>query len=240
MISRHLRFSALGILLSCSALIGREVDALIQPFLSVVISAPVRGAISEMEVREGDTVAQAQVLARLDSVLEELEVDRTGKIFERKQFDNEGTAKLFADNMTSADEALEKRIEADIAKIDNKKAMRELELRNIRAPMPGIVVKRLFEKGEWVEAGDDIFEMVSMDEVYAEMLLDAVESFELKVGQKLSVRIPVAGGESVFEGKIDYIAPVVDASSGLVRIKVLLPNADHRIRPGLRGKALLP
>lgn len=230
----------MGIFLASSALIGREVDALIQPFLSVVISAPVRGAIGTMEVREGDTVEKGQVLARMEAALEELEVDRSAKIYERKQFDNEGTAKLFADNMTSADEALEKRIEADIAKIDNEKAIRELELKIIRAPMPGIVVNRLIEAGEWVEPGVEIFEMVSMDQVYAEILLEATESFSLKVGQKLAVRVPVPEGEGIFEGKIDYIAPVVDASSGLVRIKVLLPNPGHKIRPGLRGKAILP
>lgn len=231
---------SLGFLLCAGALCGREVDALIQPFRFITINAPVRGAISSMEVREGDAVSQGHVLARLDAELEELEVDRTAKIYERKQFDNEGTAQLFADKMTSADEALEKRIEADIAKIDNDKALRELERRLIRAPMAGIVTNRMMEEGEWVESGDPIFEMVSMDQVYAEMLLDAIDSFSLKKGQTLSVRIPVSEGEDVFEGKIEYIAPVVDASSGLVRIKILLPNADHRIRPGLRGKVILP
>lgn len=214
-------------------------DSLILAYREITISAPVRGSLETIQAGEGEIVPAGATLATLESSLERLEVDRTQRIFERKEFDHQATQKLFEEKMTSADEALEKRIEANIASIDHDKAQAELKLKSIRAPLDGIVVTRHKEVGEWVEPGQPLFDLVSIDQVYAQLLLPAEQAFRLAKGQSMAVFIPELPAPNRFTGVIDFIAPVVDASSNLVRVKILLPNPDRRIRPGLRGEVLL-
>jgi multidrug efflux pump subunit AcrA (membrane-fusion protein) len=49
------------------------------------------------------------------------------------------------------------------------------------------------------------------------------------------VKIELDGGQTV-SGKICFISPVVDAASGLAKVKVIFENADGKIRPGLAAK----
>ncbi len=219
---------------------GKTVDALILPYKEIVISSPVKGLVAKFLVREGALVKEDDLLVQLNAEVEQLEVERTGKVWERKNFDHEGTAKLFAENMTSAEEALEKKIEADVALLEHRKARSELELKFIRAPMNGIIVRQHREDGEWVEQGQPIFDMVNIEKVYAQLLLTPEEAFPLRVGQTLSIELPELKTLTAFSGEIDFISPVVDASSNLIRVKVIIDNPDGTIRAGLRGKALLP
>jgi multidrug efflux pump subunit AcrA (membrane-fusion protein) len=59
---------------------------------------------------------------------------------------------------------------------------------------------------------------------------------ELQQGNEVPVRFaePI---NAKFTGKIDFIAPNIDASSGLLRVKVLIENPEHIIKAGLKGTA---
>ncbi|MDX2109144.1 MAG: efflux RND transporter periplasmic adaptor subunit [Verrucomicrobiota bacterium] len=223
-----------------SNLAATETDAIILPYYSVVISASSRGQIEAFLVKEGSVVKRGDLLASLDADLESYEAEQRAKDFERKQFAHLGTAKLFSENLTSAEEALTKKMEAGIAEIEHKKAVKVLEMKSIKAPLDGVIVRSLHEVGEWVEPGTELFDLVSIDKVYAQLLLLPEEAFKLKAGQLITVKLPELEGAPSFTGPVDFIAPVVDASSNLVRVKVLLDNADGRIRAGLRGLVQLP
>jgi multidrug efflux pump subunit AcrA (membrane-fusion protein) len=56
------------------------------------------------------------------------------------------------------------------------------------------------------------------------------------VDQPISVRIPEMKGTSVV-GKIAFIDPRIDATSGLFRVKVLLDNPDRKIKAGMKAVA---
>ena len=43
-----------------------------------------------------------------------------------------------------------------------------------------------------------------------------------------------------FMGKVNFIAPVIDPSSGDFRMKILVDNPDHALRSGLGATGLLP
>jgi multidrug efflux pump subunit AcrA (membrane-fusion protein) len=37
-------------------------------------------------------------------------------------------------------------------------------------------------------------------------------------------------------GRVTFVSPVIDAASSLVEVRVQFPNADRRIRPGVKGR----
>lgn len=216
------------------------VDALVKPYRDVSISTPVAGILAQVAVHEGDVVKQGDVLGALESDTERVEVERLAKVLEKRRFDDAGTAKLFATKVVSEDEAVEKRIEREIAELQHRRAVTELEQKTLRAPLAGIVVALHFEAGEWLDPGAVVFEIVDIDQVYAELLVTPEEALGLKTGAPVTATFHLLGDAGRMGGVVEFIDPRVDASSGLMRIKVLLANPDHRLRPGYRGVVELP
>ena len=58
----------------------------------------------------------------------------------------------------------------------------------------------------------------------------------MKVDQIVPVRF--AGvSEKKFDGKVVFVSPMLDAGSVSFRVKVLIDNPGHAIKPGMRGSA---
>jgi multidrug efflux pump subunit AcrA (membrane-fusion protein) len=79
-------------------------------------------------------------------------------------------------------------------------------------------------------------DIVNIDEVYVQFYLDPKLMNAVKVDQSIPVRFPVIGNRK-FDAKVAFIDPRIDATSGLFRVKLLIPNPGHVIKPGMRGVA---
>lgn len=231
------RLLACALALHASAAIER--DGVVLPFKEVRVSAAVPGTLNTVLVKEGDTVEAAQPLAQMEAKQQQLEVDRLTKILEKRRFDFDGLDALLKDSMTSKDQAMQARIELEIAELDQRRAQAELEKRTLRSPLAGLVVSVRFESGEWVEPGAVVAEVVDIRSVYAQLLLTAEEAGAVRLGLDVELTFPAMPGFTA-RGKVDFIDPRVDPSSGLQRVKVLVGNGDGAIRPGLQCVARLP
>lgn len=217
-----------------------KVDGLVLPFQQVSISCRIAGQIETIAVKEGDSVAAGATLAQLHRAEEELEVLRTASLVQVKEYDAQGTAELARKNMARKDEAMEKNAERDIALLQAKLAQVALERKLIKSPLGGVVVAKRKEPGEWVEPGDVVFEVVSFDQVFVQILLNFEATLPLALGAEVQVELPQLPKDNLVTGKVDFIDPRVDAASGYQRVKILLPNPDRRILPGTRAFVVLP
>jgi len=191
-------------------------------------------------VREGAIVQQGDPLGSLEHKEEMLDALRFEKILEKRQSDYEATAQLFREGVVSDEEALEKRIEKEIADIQLRRAQAALERRMLHAPLTGLVVARMHEPGEWVDPGTVVLEVIDVERVYAQLMLDADQSARVELGQEVPLVFPTLSGLDQVVGTIDFIDPRIDASSGLLRVRVLVENSKRRLPTGLSGIAHLP
>ena len=60
----------------------------------------------------------------------------------------------------------------------------------------------------------------------------------LKTGQKASLTV-AAWRDREFRGKVDLIDPVVDPDTRTVAIRLVAPNPDHRLQPGMFARVSL-
>jgi len=240
-LSRALRITllTLGGLATLSAAPTR-FEGLILPFKEVVVSSPVQSTLTELPFKEGDTVKAGDVLARLYSRIEELDMLRAKAALQKKEFDNKSAANLFADKIISEDEALKNKIELDLARLQFEQAEELFRLRTITAPISGLIVERSREVGETLTASQPLIRLVDISRLYVQFYVRAEDAGALRVGQTLDVRCPVADAKRVFQGTVDFIDPRVDAASGLMRVKILLDNKDAAIKPGLRAEVTPP
>lgn len=209
-------------------------EGVLLPFREVTVSAAVQGILAAVNVREGDIVATDTLLATLIDRVEAAEVDRFAKVLEQKEFAAQGTQNLFRDQVVSEGEAIEKRIERDIAKLQHHIALEQLDRRKIRSPIDGIVVEKKKEAGEAVDANEPVFHLVDISRVYLQVFVESTAALKLKVGQPVAVIFPEYQTQT-HRGVIDFIDPRIDGASGLVRVKVLIDNADRKLIAGMRG-----
>lgn len=219
----------------CLPALLSAAEGVLLPYREVTVSSAVQGILATVNVREGDTVATGALLATLIDRVESAEVDRFAKVLEQKEFAAQGTQNLFRDQVVSEGEAIEKRIERDIAKLQHQVALEQLDRRKIRSPIDGVVVEKKKEAGEAVDMNEAVFHLVDISRVYLQVFIDASEALKLKAGQAATVSFPDYEAKAP-TGTIDFIDPRIDGASGLVRIKILIDNPDRKLIAGMRGR----
>jgi membrane fusion protein, multidrug efflux system len=216
---------------------AEEIQGLVLPLKQVSVASPVlQEIVDNVLVEEGDTVKEGQVIIQLRSEKEALEVELRKKLVEQKEFGAKGAEALAKDKMMSKELVLEKQTELQLAKIQLASAEVQFKEKTIRSPLNGIVVKKYKEAGESVDRVEKLVDLVNIDQVYVQFYLDPKLMTAIKVDQPVAVRFPVIGNAD-FEGKVSFVDPRIDAGSGLFRVKLIVDNPKHIIKPGMRGSS---
>lgn len=241
------RFSqSAGLLVLCAGmvagpLLAQPYDGLVLPFREVTVGSPVEARVDELLVREGDEVEAGALLVRLYAEMEKLEAKRAQAAVEKREFEYKSSKNLFDEKVISEDEALESRIELDLAKLTHAMAEERVDLRRLKAPISGIVVERIREAGEMVRQSEPILVLVDIEQVYVQFYVRAEALSEVALGREAAVRIASLSIEEPVIGEIDFIDPRIDAASGLLRVRVRLDNPEGVIKAGVRATVeLLP
>ena len=237
-----------------------EVPGFLQPVREEVLSSGVLGRVALVHFKDGAQVADGAVILELDKRSEEIEAARRKIVWETKseleaatarrdtiQRDYDSSKKL-ADKTRSvsddelAKKALELRVanaeveqaqkREEIEKLEYEFAVEQVRRREIRAPHAGQIVEVLPKVGEVCEPRQPLVRLVDVTQCHFIANLDAAQSFKLKIGQKLPVEVTAASGTVTVDGVVEFISPVIDAASGLRRIKLLIDNRDGRLVPG--------
>jgi len=110
-----------------------------------------------------------------------------------------------------------------------KEKLRDLIL---TAPMDGILAGRRAAVGDFVDKGALIFELIDLTSVKTSFRVPERYLSRIRTGQSAEVRV-APYPEEVFRGVISYIDPSVDETSRTVLMKMRIPNAGMRLKPGL-------
>lgn len=108
----------------------------------------------------------------------------------------------------------------------------------LKAPIGGVVVAKHIKEGDYVKTGEPLFRIVDLSVLWAD--LNAYESDLpwLRFGQDVSFTVESFPGES-FHGQITFIEPEVNRKTRTVPIRVNVPNADRRLKPGMFVRAVV-
>lgn len=244
-----------------------RVSGISAPYRDVILSAPTQGVIEAVRAAEGQVVKQGQILIELERTTESLEVDRHQLILDDKSEVTvaeeriktlmvalESTRKLFGSTgSVSKEDVATKELEykqavAEQARLAAAEKRQELDLRLaredlrrkiIRSPLDGTVVELPFDEGEGCKAQDPLIRIVNTSRFYFEANVEARDGQALKEGDSVKVEFGAPGKVTRFDGKLSFVSPVVDPSSGLIRVKALCENPEARIKPGINGILIL-
>ena len=241
-----------------------EFIGIVHPQRDLRLSVHVGGVVEQVMVQVGQRVGAGQVILRQDARVQAGERERrrivladTSELRSVEQR-REMIAGLVRDaealyqraGTVSRDEVVKLRLELEAASgraeqlVEAKKreraeldlADREVTLRELRAPIAGVVTAVERQAGEWAAPGEALVRLV--DETVCELRVNVspAAARRLATGATIAVRLDDSALPGPVNGRVIYVAPVVDAASALVEVRVQIANAERRIRPGVKAR----
>ncbi len=204
----------------------------------VVLKAELPGTVREIAFESGSAAAGGQVLVHLDTSSEEARLRAAEAQAELARLNLERARNLRAQALIAQSEldASEAASRQGTASVDDIRAA--IAKKTIRAPFAGRLGIRLVNLGQFVNAGDPIVSLQSLDPVYVDFALP--EQQLASVRRNLVVRATTdASPGTVFEGTLTALNADVDASTRNLLLQATLPNADGTLRPGMFAKVEL-
>jgi membrane fusion protein (multidrug efflux system) len=230
----------LAALLPAASLAAAGLPGVTEPVEDVLLSTAVAGTIAVVNVKEGATVRKGAVLLELDKARETLDVTRRRIARDLLAAELERTRQLFRTSSSVPKEELDKKeAEAAAAVVEHDIALENLRLKLVISPIDGVVVDVPFTVGEACQALQAVARVVNIARIRFVSHVLPAEAAGVAVGQTVQLELPGTDNTPVrLAGTVTYVAPVVDAASGLIRVAAEFPNADGRIRPGVAGRLL--
>ena len=257
------RLFAIHLLMFSAALSAAEdgLDCLMEPSEVVEISSPVQGVLDSVMVERGESVKTGQVVAKLQSGVEEanldlakaralinVDINARKAEYQMKTRSAEQLESLYAKKMVSWHEYDEAKTAAMVAGHEYKKAVElkhlaKLELdhaqaivdqRYLKSTVDGVVLERMKSAGEFIEE-QPVMKIAKIDPINVEVIVPINLLGSIKVGTVAQVKAeqPVS---KTYQAQVSIVDPVVHASSGTFGVRLVLPNPKGDIQAGLRCK----
>lgn len=105
----------------------------------------------------------------------------------------------------------------------------------VRAPISGVVVSRTAGVGQYVASAASgsttaLFSISDLSTVWLVANVREADAGEMRLGAPISA-LTLAFPDRLFEGRVRYVAPVVDPSTRRLTVRAEIPNPDGLLRP---------
>ncbi len=194
------------------------------------ILARTQGVVEKLLCEEGDRVRSNQELLLLDDdeVRLRLQQAEVGLKEQRSIFERQEAS--FKKEVVSAAEFDLAKANVEKAEVERDLAEHTLSLTRVRAPFNGTITQRLVEVGQSVSEGTPLFAIASFDPLLARIHVPAKEMGSLRVGQ--AVELVLDSNAKRLNGVVRLVSPVIDPSSGTVKVTVHVTDYPEGTRPG--------
>jgi membrane fusion protein (multidrug efflux system) len=201
-------------------------------WLDVLVSADTTGRVEWIGPQDGDVVKKGQLVAKIDVSALKAALDRTEAAFKLADDLYSRRQKLFKSKIITQEELDRSLTERTLAEGTLRQAQVEYERGFLRSPISGLVNHLFVDEGEFLERGKSMVELVNVDKIKVNVNVPELDVKYLQVRQKAKVQID-AFPDRVLLGTVDFVAYKADPFTKTFKVRVIVDNADHKIRPGM-------
>ena len=201
-----------------------SVSTNLQGYLTMNVAPSLTGKIEHIYCEVGDRKAQGADLVRMDQTQY-----NTTKI----SFTNLEIEKNRIELLLSTGSATQQQYDQILAQYNSTKEQLEFLKTNtyVKAPFSGVISAKNYEDGE-LYSGQPILVLTQIDKLKA--LVAIPESYfpKFKPGMKLTLTSEIYP-DKTFPATIEVVYPTIDASSHTFQVKIVVPNSQQLLRPGM-------
>jgi len=224
----------------------------LMPLTEATVKAKVAGELVAVTVREGESVKQGQLLARIDATevqarvaAREADVAATkaqliwaekNRSQQKALLDKSFISQSAFDNIQSNyDVAIAKQHAAEAELVVARKSLGDAVL---VAPFSGIVSLRHAQPGERVALDAKVVSIVDLSRLQLEASVPPAAIGQVQVGQAMTFRVE-GFGEREFAGSIERINPAATAGSRSISVYAVIDNREGLLRGGMFAQGAL-
>ena len=202
------------------------------------LSTELSGVVTKIYFENGQEVKEGDLLVELDTQTEEAnlrsaeaEADLARTVYDR-------TRMLRTNNTVPQSEmdTAESNLRKMNALVEQLKST--IRKKQVRAPFAGQVGIREVNLGQFVDNGDKIVSLQSLDPIFVDFLLPQQLLSQVAPGSRLRVITDVYPGKS-FEGELTAVNAEIDPVTRNIRLQGTLQNPEGLLRPGMFGRIIL-
>ncbi|MEP6862273.1 MAG: efflux RND transporter periplasmic adaptor subunit [Deltaproteobacteria bacterium] len=101
-----------------------------------------------------------------------------------------------------------------------------------RSPASGVVMEKSVVDGDAVTAGQRLFRIADLDQIWVEADVYEADLGRIAKGQAATITLTYLPGRT-FEGKVAFIYPYLDPTSRTGRVRIALPNKGIELKPDM-------
>jgi len=202
----------------------------------VDVTTEIAGLVREIHFKSGQDVKKGEVLvqlnddtdrAQLQSLLASAELAATTLKRDQAQFEAQAIAQA--------------QVDADAADLKSKRALVAqqqalIAKKTIRAPFAGKVGITTVNPGQYLNPGDKIVTLQTIDPIYIDFSLPQKQVNGLSIGQVVNASTDAVPGTN-FPGRLTAISPKVDPATRNVVVEATFQNPKRQLLPGMFANA---
>ncbi|MFH1842132.1 MAG: efflux RND transporter periplasmic adaptor subunit [bacterium] len=194
------------------------------------ILARVSGVIGSLACEEGDRVNDGQAMLRIDNDQYALRLQQTEAATASLRARHDRLARMLEEDLTSTEEYETVRSELAAGEADLGLARLDVSYTTVAAPFTGKVVERLVDVGQNVSEGTPLFRIADFEPLLARVHVPSREFKKLEQDQP--VQLVLDSNRERVSGRIKLISPVIDPTSGTIKLTLEIPEYPASTRPG--------
>jgi len=204
--------------------------ATIEPSSDAKINSRTAGVVTKLLHEEGDDVLAGEVLLILDDYDQQLRLKQAEQKLASASREFKRLSKMKKSGMVSPTEWETTENIFRTAETDKKLAELALSYTRVAAPFDGRVVWREVDLGAHVGQGELLFRMMSIRPLLVRVHIPANRLGMVAQGQKVELNIDSAA--QPLAAKVELISPIVDPSTGTIKITLRIDEYPDSVRPG--------
>jgi multidrug efflux system membrane fusion protein len=224
-----------------SAALGDSLHAvgLLTPKDEARLSFKVGGVVESIRVEEGAAVRAGQLLAVLKQAEIAAAVEQSRQAAAKAERDVARAKALYADGVATLEQVQDLSTAASVAAAAQRSAEFNAAYARIVAPAAGVVLRKLAEANELVQAGHPVLVLGGAGRGWIVRVgLADRDAVRVRPGDPARVTFD-AWPDRSFEGRISNVASSADPATGTFAIEVQVEPADARFVQGLVAKVTL-
>lgn len=202
------------------------------------VSFSVAGTITEINVKEGQSVAKGQVLARVRSAnyvnagnIAEAELAEARDAYNRLK-------KLHDANALPEIKWVEVQNKLKQAENAAEMSRRTVSDATLRSPVSGVVSRKIANVGQTVIPAEPVLELVAVSDLEIAISAPESEIGNIMEGEAASVSFSSIGLDSI-KGRVSKKSVVADPLTRAYTVKIAIPNPQGKILPGMVGEVVI-
>ena len=187
--------------------------------------------ITKMPYHEGDYVKKGDLLIQLDNALLKTDVDKARASKQQAKLDLSRLKKLLSKKISTEEEVATARTILDLAIAEEKRQMTRLRRTSIKAPIDGLITRRLYEPGDLIAQQSHIHTLIDPTRIRLKASLAERWIPLVKNGQTVSLHID-ALGDKVYSAHIERVHPTISSGTHKGIIEIVLDPVPANAKVG--------